>query len=648
MSAALWGISSQGRPRCAAMGVLVLALLAAQVRAEPLDEFFASGALKSIANPVPINYFLEQAPASLSEADRARAMEQINLALRHQTSAMNTMAQAIGGMFGGTVTQQVIKQTQQQASLGNLATQSVLGHYGVSAPTPQVTQRQTAAMMQEMQQSLTDPWIRGIESARALQRVGDVQGAARFYMNCIQFVPGDWLAETCLNEILAMGPARAHALLTWIAANAESAGMGNMGNPRRPRGPERNVVQLRAASLRGLGELIGSGALTAEQRESALQPVLSYAQGKDNTPYYAAAADGLGRARDPRGLEALHQLASDRKDPKVEEAALRALVVGFHEEDGLKRLRRRLDDKFPEVRFAAADALLAAEDEAVYQWARKLATAKRAPDDVTEDLRPRVVRTLVAHPSARSRQALQEILRQGAGNDWLNAWIAVGLLEMGDGTQREAVRAAVRKTDWTLDPATLGSEWRKVRPLIGLGMNIAMNAAMGAATGGGTAVLNAHLIAQNARQIAQVVVNMASGELAKVSEFANDREVATLQLRFQACQAFAASDDPGAAAELAALVADPQPAVRLSAAHALAVLPGSGSLDGLISAYHADFGAEEGTSRTPEVRAALLRAALNRAPADPRTRDLVREAAASADPGLRFIGLVAATQLTAR
>jgi HEAT repeat protein len=639
------------RGRCDAPLALALLLgCAAAAPAETLDEYLSSGALGSITNPVPINYFLEQAPASLSEADRTRVMEQINLALRRQTSAMNAMAEGIGGLLGGTVTQQVMKQTQQQASVGTLARQTLLSHFGVSAPTAQVTQRQTQAMEQEMQQSFTDPWIRGIESARAMQQLGDVQGAARFYMNCIEILPADWLADACLNEILALGPARAHALLTWMAANAGSAGPGNMAGARHARGPDHSVVELRAAALRGLGVLVGSGLLTPQQRESALQPLLAYAQGKDHTAYYAAAADGLGRARDPRGLEALHQLAGDRKDPRVEEAALRALVVGFHEEDGLRRLRRRLDDKVPDVQFAAADALLAAEDEAVYQWARKTAAARRAPDDMSVDQRPRVVRTLVAHPSERSRQALQDILHQGAGNDWLNAWIAVGLLEMGDGTQLEAVRAAVRKSDWTLDPATLGSEWRKIRPLVSLGMSVAVQGAMAAASGGATAVMSAHQIAQNARQIAQVVENMASGEIAKVSEFANDREVATLQLRVQACQAFAASDAPGAAAELSALVADPQPAVRLGAAHALAVQPGGGaSLDGLIAAYHADFGAEEDTSRTPEVRAALLRAALNRAPADPRTRALVREAAASADPGIRFIGLVAAaTQPAAR
>jgi HEAT repeat protein len=624
----------RARPRCAAKLACVAALIAPLAHAESLDEYLASGALKTVSNPVPINYFLEQAPSSLPEADRARVMEQINLALRHQTSTMNNLAQGLGNMFGGNVTQQTLQQMRAQASTSNELKRAVLGHFGVSAPSPNVTQRQMQAMQEETQHGITDPWIRGIESARALERLGDVQGAARFYMSCIQFLPPDWLADHCLNGILSLGPARAHALLIWAAANAESAGMpGATGAAGKGGQAFNNVASLRAASLRGLGALVGSGLLTPEQQESAMQPLLRYAGGKDNAQYWAAAAMGLGRARDPRGLGPLHELAGDRKDPQVESAALHALGAGFHESAALAELRRRLDDKSAEVQFAAADALLEAGDEAVYQWAREIITSKRAPDAQTLDLRPRVVRTLVAHPDARSRQALEEILHQGAGNDWLNAWIAVGLLEMGDGAQLAAVEAAVRKSDWTLDRATLGSAWRKIRPLVHIGMSVAMSVA----TGGMSS-------AQAAREIARVVINMGTGELAKVSEFAADREVASLQLRFQACQAFAGSNDPAVGAELTALVADPQPAVRLSAAHALALRPDPASLDGLIVAYHADFGAEEGTSRTPEVRAALLRAALNRAPADPRTRALVEEAAASSDPGIRFVGLVAATQ----
>jgi HEAT repeat protein len=618
----------RGRGRgCAAapLGVALLLAVAAAARGETLDEYLASGELQNITNPIPINYFLEQAPASLSEADRARAMEQINLALRRQTNALNNMLASINGAFNGTLTQQTMQQAAQQMSWGNLLKQQVLGHFGVNAAGPTPTQRQSQAMEEEMHQGMADPWIRGIESARALERLGDVQAAARFYMNCIQSLPPDWLPENCLNEILAMGTARAHALLTWVAANAESAGLSNPNPSGRKSGAGDEVVWLRGAALRGLGVLAGSGQLTPEQHEAALQPILTYAQGKEHSAYYSAAAAALGSARDPRGLSPLHELAGYKKDPRVEEAALRSLAVDFHRDDALRKLRGRLDDKSADVQFAAADALLAAGDEAVYAWAREIVTSRRAPDATTVDLRPRVVRTLVAHRDTRSQQTLQDILHQGAGNDWLNAWVAVGLLEMGDNTQFEAVRAAIRKNDWGLDRPTLGSAWRAIKPYV----QLAMNAAVGAPV--------------SAQQIAQVIGNMAFAARNAAIERANDREVASLQLRFEACEAFAAREDAAATAELTALIADPQPAVRLSAARSLALQPGSGSLEGLVAAYHADFGAEEGKSRTPEVRAALLRAALNRAPGDPYTRALVQEAAAAADPGIRFVGLVAAT-----
>jgi HEAT repeat protein len=611
--------------RAAALTVAAAVTHAGTLHAETLDEYLASGELQNITSPVPINYFLEQAPASLSEADRARAMEQIGVALHRQTNTLNNMLASINGAFGGPLAQQMMQQANQQMSWGSLLKQQLLGHYGVNAAGPPPSKRQMQAMEEEMRQGLADPWIRGIESAHALERMGDVQGAARFYMSCIQSLPPDWLPENCLNEILAMGTARAHALLTWLAANAESAGYSNPNAPGRKSAAADNVVLLRGAALRGLGVLAGSGQLTAEQHESAVQPILTYAQGQEHSSYFSAAAVALGSARDPRGLGPLQELVGYKKDARVGEAALRSLAVDFRAADALKHLRSRLDDKSADVQFAAADALLAAGDEAVYAWAREIVTSRRAPDETTVDLRPRVVRALVAHRDARSLQTLQEILHQGAGNDWLNAWVAVGLLEVGDNTQFEVVRAAIRKSDWGLDRPTLGSAWRAIKPYVQLAMSVAMGATL------------------STEQIVQVVGNMAFAARNAAIERANDREVASLQLRFEACEAFAARDDAASTAELMALIADPQPAVRLSAARSLAVQPGGGSLEGLVAAYHADFGDEEGKSRTPEVRAALLRAALNRAPADPHTGALVREAAAAADPGIRFVGLVAAT-----
>ena len=59
----------------------------------------------------------------------------------------------------------------------------------------------------------------------------------------------------------------------------------------------------------------------------------------------------------------------------------------------------------------------------------------------------------------------------------------------------------------------------------------------------------------------------------------------------------------------------------------------------LVRQYALDYGAENGVSRTPEVRAALLRAAWIRAPRDPRTAAMAKQASADQDGALRFIGL---------
>jgi HEAT repeat protein len=285
-----------------------------------------------------------------------------------------------------------------------------------------------------------------------------------------------------------------------------------------------------------------------------------------------------------------------------------------------------LGDSSADLRLKAANALYEAGDDSGYAWALEVVTSRRDSESTKPDLRPRVVRDLVARGGDRGRTTLQQALRHGAGNDWLEAWIAIGLLEMGDRAQLGAARAALHKTDWTLDRRGVVSVWREISPLVSL-------AAQAALTG-----------TVNVLSVVRVVGSMIASERARAGQRATDRNLVSLQMRWQACDALGAVDDPAATAELVGLLADPEPSIRLSAARSLAVQPGNAALDGIVKAFGVDFGAEAGTSRTPEVRAALLRAALNRAPQDPRTLALAREAAHEADAGVRFIGLVALTQ----
>jgi HEAT repeat protein len=609
-----------------AAALWLLACWASPAPAETLSEFLDSGALKNTTNPIPINYFLEQAPATLPEAERQRAMDQINTALRRQTSAMSRLMEGAVGMLSSPTLNQVNKQAQEQMSTSSIMKQMILGQLGIQSQQPGATQRQADQIRQETRQGMTDPWIRGIESAKALEKLGQAQAAGRFYMNCIQSMPPDWLSDRCLNGILTMGPQRAYVLLTWIVNNAESAALGGKEIATQKGQTSINVIWLRGAALRGLGDLVAGSDLSAEQREQAVQLLLTFAKGKENAPYFADAAAGLGRSHDPRAVSTLKDLAGLKKDPAISLAALRGLAVGFKDESALKKIRGWLDDDSPEVQLKAERLLLEAGDDAGYAWALNVITSKRAIDSPKPDIRPRVVRELVARGDDRAHKTLEQAQKQGAGNDWLEAWIAIGLLELGDRSQLGTVREAVHKTDWSLDSRGVMSYWREISPLISLAAQAAIT----------------HTV--DTQRAVEVIGNLIAGEQARAVQRGMDRNVVSLQIRWEVCDAFAGLDDPAATAELAGLLSDPEPSIRLSAARSLAVQPGGGALDGMIKAFHADFGEEDGTSRTPEVRAALLRAALSRAPQDPRTLTLARDAAQDADAGIRFIGLVALAQ----
>ena len=285
-------------------------------------------------------------------------------------------------------------------------------------------------------------------------------------------------------------------------------------------------------------------------------------------------------------------------------------------------LRGELDSDNADRAMRMATALLSAGDEASFQWAVELVTKRRASDKRGADLRPRIVRELAALRTDRAHQALTQISGDGAGNDWLQAWTAVALLELGDADRLPQVRAALAKTDWTLDRPGIRTFWSRISPILNLAVG----------------VLTSAIDVQGA---VQVVGGMIAAERTRFLEKATDRELLSVQLRWQAADALALSSDPAAVDELIALLEDPELSVRMSAARALATHSDKRSLDGIIKAFALDFGAENGVSRAPEIRAALLRSALLQFPDDPRTRMLCNTALTDTDSGVRFIAAVA-------
>jgi hypothetical protein len=595
---------------------------------DPLGALLAERVLGTTKNPVAADFLAHEGATWLAEERRADATEQLKRALRSQTNVMVVTMQGVtAGMNTDSMRQQQ-EWSRRQMSTGGMVKQAM----GIGPPPPEIDGEQ---MEREMKQAMADPWVRAIAAAEALAGLGDAQAAGRFYVNCLQMLEAAWVPDACLQGIVDLGPRRGEALLSWMLENADTVSLtagGAFGEPppERPRNqpPDRGMVQLRNAALAGLGALAGAGALEPARQEEVVATLLRYAAGKENEPYFRGAADGLGRSRDPRAVEPLRRLARHRDPPETKQAALRGLAMGFGDEAAIRQLRQELDDRDVDEQLRAAQALYEMGDEAAFGWAADVIAQRRTTDAKKPDIRAQVVRDLVELGGERAQGSLAEALGAGPGNDWVAAWSAVGLLELGDLVQLSAVETALGKEDWQLDPRGFRSVWRAIKPFL--------SAAVTTAVSGGLAAPSA---IQQAKQAAQLVGNLVQGERARSDQKAAQRESLTRQLRCQAAAALAAAAPPEAGALLGRLLADPDPAVRLAAAHGFAVLDRSEALDGIGQAFALDFGGEEAAARAAEVRAALLRAALIRFPDAPVTTELVTRA--DPDPAVRFIGLVA-------
>lgn len=609
----------------------------AAAAADPLADLLDARELKQTRNPVVASFLAGEGAALVPEELRERALVQLRGALKSQANAMNLMLAGVSGVMGSDT----MKKQQEWASKqskGKLMAGALLGVGPVAPPMPSGDQ-----MERETQQALTDPWVRGIEAAAALEQMGDANAAARFYVQCLAYLPQAWVPEACLQGILGLGPERAETLLLWMLAEAESIteapadGTGfampsldpEQADKKVKKGdPQPGTIQVRNAALAGLGFLAGGGGLSPERTAAALQQLVAYSQGKSNEFYYRGAAAGLGRCRDSRAVEPLRRLAKWRQDPDAKQTALRALAVGFGDEAAKKQLRQELDDSDPEEQLRAAQALYETGDAAAFDWAVDVITQRRSTDTKKQDIRALVVRDLVELGGDKSRAALARALAEGPGNDWLVAWTQVALLEVGDLAQLPRVEAALGKEDWSLDHRGFRSIWRAISPFLQAAAGILMTGGLGAMTA-----------LQQIQKAVQLVGNFAAGERSRYLAKVDARKGATAQLRWQAAEAIAAARPKNAVTLLEKLLADEAPPVRMSAALALAEIEDPQALAGLVRAFALDYGAENGVPRTPEVRASLLRAAWLRDARAPQTREMARLASTDPDGAVRFIGL---------
>ncbi|MFI5143015.1 MAG: HEAT repeat domain-containing protein [Thermoanaerobaculales bacterium] len=620
-----------GRKQLFAIGVLAVSWVnvgPAAASDDALDKLLGENSLAKTRNPVPASFLLNEGGKHLTAGQRAAALEQLRAALKVQTNALRVTMEGASEAMNSDEVQKQADYAKRNSGTGSML-KSMLG---MQPPPPPTNQQK---MQQEIKQAMIDPWVRGIEAAHALAAAGDAQNAANFYVNCLQMLEADWVPSACVDGIVDLGTKRAGLVLNWMIDNADTVSItsgGGFGQPPTPpkhgkQVPDRGALQLRLAALEGLGALAAPGQLEGEARETAMTKILSYSTGKDNEPFYRGAALGLGRSRDPRAVEPLRRIAKDSR-PDVRRAALRGLAVAFHDEAAIKALRSELGDHDLEDQLRVAQVLFEVGDDAAFRWAVEAIGHRRTSDSKQPDIRPQVVRSLVSLGGEHARPTLEQALAAGTGSDWLEAWVRVALLELGDASQMAAVESALGKEDWALDPRGFLSVWHAIKPLL---LAVAQTMASG-----GMAAPSAF---EQAKRAVQLIGNFASGERGHYLANADARKAAIAQLRWQTADALAVAHPPGAGKLLTRLLDDPIPAVRLSAARALACLDETGALDGVVTAFGYEYGQEGSVSRTAEVRGALLRAALIRFPRDPRTRKLLASGAADPDAGVRFIAL---------
>lgn len=603
------------------------ALLAAPAgSAETLAELLDSRVLESVVHPIAAEFVAAEGGAALDEQQRATAVAQLKRSLERQTNPLALTMRGAGAMMN-TPSMQRMRESAQRSMAGGLLRSAA----GIGAAAPAVDAEQSS---REMQQAMAEPWVRGIGAARALAALGDAEAAARFYVACLQMLDDDWAPTACLEDIIGMGPRRAEVLLTWMLDNAEALSESSSPFTVRldPDADESSgAAQLEGAALEGLGALIGGGRMAPDARERAFATLQRHVEARDNQRYLLGVAEGLARSKDPRAVESLQKLAARRNSLDVRQAAVRGLAVGFGDEAAIKALRRELDGKDDELSLRAAQVLYEVADEAAFEWAVDVITQRRTADGGGPDVRGQVVRDLVELGGEPSRQALRAALEEGSRNDWIEAWVAVGLLELGDESVVAEVETALTTDDWSLDPRGVRSIWRAMKPFLAYATQLALS-------GGTAAVSSAEQLRQVTSLIGNAVVSERSRQLTKLGQ----RESLTAQLRWQAADAIAKAQPEGALRMLRTLLADSTPGVQASAALALARSGDVEALPLLASAYDTALTVDETLPHLPELRATLVRAAALGARTAPVTQSLLEKAQADPDAGVRFIALAAA------
>ncbi|MBE3109303.1 MAG: HEAT repeat domain-containing protein, partial [Acidobacteria bacterium] len=521
--------------------------------------FLKTRALEQNYSPVLLRYLLEEGRPKLSAAQHKLALDQIVARFKAEIDVKPSA-----------------KVTASLAALAGLVTPGVVGE-GISEGAGSV-------------------WQSWVDAAILLVKAGYGADASPFLESCLKTNPYPELRSRCAVGFTAANPAQAVTILT---------GLLDKKNPE-------DVIN---ASLRLLGDLAGAEGCPTEQRDVAVKEMIARTQGMMNNIFYEAAIDGLERSKDPRAVEPIRKLTGGMNAPEVKRAAKRALLLTFKDPAIVDVLRKDAKGgmmKTEDDKFFAATLLIRAGDDAGYAYAREQLTKKKGGFFASSkeiDYRPSIVQVLADFGGPAAIPVLQAGFALQKPDDWLRAYMAIALLELGDKTGIDDARRALGVSNWT---------------------HTRLRAAEGLAKHGdasGVPVLKA--MAED------------PGFLKKAADVIGGKGIDYDAMRAAIARSLGRMNLPDAVAVLTTLVADKSEDVRLAAAYALARMTNAAALDAYGTAMAQDYGRDGDRARTPEVVAHLLRTASLQFGQDPRTKSLLGQAAKMDLPTVRFLALVA-------
>jgi len=544
-----------------------------------------SGALKAHYNSELLDYLLEEGRAVLPEAQRTAAVDQLVTALKadvevtpdeQATAAMTTAAAGLAQLLGG----------DDASDLGAAAGGATAEVYS--------------------------SWI---DSAFILQRAGYAEEANRFFAYCLETFPYPSLRGRCAVGLAGGKPEEAFSILTGQLAQGS--------------------IEVKNAILPILGKMAATEGLPQEQKDAIFAILVDHTKGIKTASHSEAAVVGLTLSGDPRAVGELKRFTSGMMYPETQRAAMRGLLLTFNDRSVVPAVEKRLKGgtfsmNSPEDRMFAGRLLIEAGEPSGFEWARQELTKKRkkglgkmfSSSKKEPDMRPAIVTSLARSGSDQARDVLRQAIGSVEPGSWLETWMAIGLLELGDASKADLARAALGNDDWAFTAVRITTALAKHGDYSGVPVlaRLAEKAARGAVSSPG-------------KEFAAFLAGTASEHQSEHNRL--------IRLQRQIASGLARVDRPECVPVVAGMLSSGEPAVRTSAAYALGRMTDEAALDGLRAAVDVDYGQVGGRSVTPGVRAHVVRQAVAHFPDDERTAALLAHAAGSGDPSVAFLALAA-------